>query len=132
MSSRPPPAQGEIWFVDLAGAEGREQAGDRPALVLSVNELNRTGLSLVVPGTTRKKPLPGAVMVPAGVGGLSRDTWFMCNQLRTIDHRRIRRRVGRLGLTYLHTVALATSALIEVPDAEHPENEFIDGTRSGR
>ena len=103
--------------MDFRGAEGREQAGDRPALVLSVDSLNWTGLSVVVPGTTRKKPYPGTVMVPAGVGGLERDTWFLCTQLRTIDHLRIRRRVGSLGPTHLRRAVLAVTALLEVPDA---------------
>jgi len=85
--------------------------------VLSIDALNWTGLSVVVPGTTRKEPYPGTVMVPAGVGGLERDTWFLCYQLRTIDHRRIRRRVGRLALTHLRNVVVAATALLQVPEA---------------
>ena len=54
------PAQGEIWFVDFDPVEGQEQAGLRPALVVSVNELNRTGLSMVVPGTSRDSAIRGA------------------------------------------------------------------------
>jgi len=81
--SRDAPEQGEIWFANFDPVEGQEQAGQRPALVVSVNELNRTGLCMVVPGTTREKRYPGRVRVPAGVGGLEHDTWFLCDQLRT-------------------------------------------------
>jgi len=42
--SRDAPEQGEIWFANFDPVEGQEQAGYRPALVVSVNELNRTGL----------------------------------------------------------------------------------------
>lgn len=111
-----PPAQGEIWYVNLDPAEGQEQAGDRPALVVSVDELNRTGLSMVVPGTTREKHYPGRVRIPAGVGGLPRDTWFLCDQLRTIDRRRLRRRVGLTELEYLRKVVEQATSFLSLPE----------------
>jgi len=110
-----PPAQGEIWFVRFDPAEGREQAGDRPALVVSADELNQAGLSMVVPGTTREKPYSGRVLVPAGVGGLKRDTWFLCNHIRTVDHGRLRRRVGKPGAEYLHRTIASVIRFLRVP-----------------
>jgi mRNA interferase MazF len=113
--SSSPPAQGEIWFVKFDPAEGREQAGDRPALVVSADELNQAGLAMVVPGTTREKPYPGRVAIPAGVGGLPRDTWFLCNHIRTVDHRRLRRRVGAPGREYLRSVVSGVTRFLKLP-----------------
>ena len=102
--SREAPEQGEIWFANFDPVEGQEQAGQRPALVVSVNELNRTGLCMVVPGTTREKRYPGRVRVPAGAGGLEHDTWFLCDQLRTVDRKRLWRYVGTAEIKYLRQV----------------------------
>ena len=45
--------RGEIYFVDLNPVRGREQAGQRPVLVLSVDEINRLPLVVtVVVGTS--------------------------------------------------------------------------------
>ncbi len=43
--------RGEIWLASLDPASGREQKGNRPVLILSPQEFNRLGLSLVVPIT---------------------------------------------------------------------------------
>jgi mRNA interferase MazF len=113
--SREGPAQGEIWFVNFDPVEGREQAGHRPALVVSVNELNRTGLSMGVPGTSRDKRYPGRVKVPSGAGGLEHDTWFLCDQLRTVDRTRLRRYVGQPDIKYLRQVVTQTTFFLRLP-----------------
>ena len=42
------PLRGEVWLVDLDPTRGREQAGKRPALVISTNEFNGSPADLVV------------------------------------------------------------------------------------
>ena len=113
--SRDAPEQGEIWFANFDPVEGQEQAGHRPALVVSVNELNRTGLCTAVPGTTREKRFPARVRVPAGAGGLEQDTWFLCDQLRTVDRTRLRRYVGVPDIKYLRQVVTQTTFFLQVP-----------------
>jgi len=113
--SRDAPEQGEIWFANFDPVEGQEQAGHRPALVVSVNELNRTGLCMVVPGTTREKRYPARVKVPAGTGGLEHDTWFLCDQLRTVDRTRLRRYLGIPDFKYLRQVVTQTSFFLRLP-----------------
>ena len=48
------PSRGEIWMVDLNSARGHEQAGVRPALVVSVDTFNHgpAGLAVVLPVTS--------------------------------------------------------------------------------
>lgn len=110
------PEQGEIWFASFDPVEGHEQAGQRPALVVSVNELNRTGLCMVVPGTTREKRYPGRVKVLAGNGGLERDTWFTCDQLRTVDRKRLRRYLGKPDPKYLRQALTQARFFLRLPD----------------
>lgn len=40
--------RGEIYFVNLNPTQGRKQAGERPILVLSINEINRLPLVVTV------------------------------------------------------------------------------------
>jgi len=113
--SKDAPEQGEIWFTSFDPVQGQEQAGHRPALVVSVNELNRTGLCMVVPGTTREKRYPGRVKVPSSAGVLERDTWFLCDQLRTVDRTRLRRYVGAPDIKYLRQVVTQTTFFLRLP-----------------
>jgi mRNA interferase MazF len=80
-----------------------------------VNELNRTGLCMVVPGTTREKRYPARVRVPAGVGGLEHETWFLCDQLRTVDRSRLRRYLGIPDFKYLRQVVTQATSFLRLP-----------------
>ena len=96
--------RGEIYFVDLNPVRGREQAGVRPALVLSVDLLNRLPLVVtVVPGTDAanvRGNYPSVVHVAPDESGLPLDTVFLCFQVRAIDPGRFAgRAAGRLDST---------------------------------
>ena len=73
-----------VW-VRLDPVEGHEQAGRRPALVVSYEPFHRLGLLTIVPITAaRATPrLPGDVAVPAGEAGLFRPSVIICSQIRT-------------------------------------------------
>ena len=89
MPNGAPPKRGQIFFVDLSPAEGREQAGRRPALVVSNDVLNRLPLAIsVVAGTDAAnitRDYPTNVRVTAAESGLPKDTVFLCFQVRAID-----------------------------------------------
>ncbi len=65
------PARGEIWLVNLDPTIGREQAGERPVVILSTDRFNRgpAGLVIVAPMTTRDRRLPLHVAVDPPEGG---------------------------------------------------------------
>lgn len=81
--------RGQIYFVDLASACGREQSGKRPVLVVSDDAINRQPLVVaVVVGTAAARvprDYPVNVRVSAGETGLPQDTVFLCFQLRSLD-----------------------------------------------
>ena len=59
------PRRGDIIRLDFNPQKGHEQAGRRPALVLSPDEYNRTvGLAVVCPITNAKKGYPWEVEIP--------------------------------------------------------------------
>jgi mRNA interferase ChpB len=80
------PSAGEIWFVNLNPAVGREQQGTRPVLVVSDNASNTLGLCVICPITQGGQqfrnsgfavPLMGTKSEAQGV--------VMCNHPRAID-----------------------------------------------
>lgn len=77
------PEQGDIIWTNFTPQAGREQAGRRPALVLSPIGYNRrVGLVLVCPIATRVKGYRGEVMIPEGlaVSGV-----VLADQVKSID-----------------------------------------------
>ncbi len=84
-----PVQRGEIYFVNLNPVQGREQAGQRPVLVLSVNAINRLPLVVIaVVGTKGEnvtRDYPTNVRVSIEESGLAMETVFLCFQLRSLD-----------------------------------------------
>ncbi|MFO1430652.1 MAG: type II toxin-antitoxin system PemK/MazF family toxin [Candidatus Competibacteraceae bacterium] len=83
---------GEIYFVDLNPVQGREQAGQRPVLVLSIDIINQLPLVVTVvvgtKGENLSRDYPTNVRVPAAESGLPLETVFLCFQLRSLDPKR--------------------------------------------
>ncbi len=89
------PRRGDVVWIDMSPQAGHEQAGRRPAVVLSPDGYNdKTGLALVCPVTSRAKGYPFEVQLPKGmvVSGV-----VLVDQLRSVDwHARRADRAGSL------------------------------------
>ena|SRR5215213_8242853 len=87
-----PIERGEIYFVNLNPVKGREQAGHRPVLVLSIDAINRLPLvATVVVGTKGEnisRDYPANVRVSTADSGLPKETVFLCFQIRSLDAKR--------------------------------------------
>jgi mRNA interferase MazF len=90
------PVQGDVWEVDLNPTVGREQAGRRPALIVSDNSLNRSqrDLVLVAPITGTHRGFPTHVPVNPPEGGLTKPSVIMAEHVRSISKARLIRRLG--------------------------------------
>jgi mRNA interferase MazF len=102
-------------MVNFNPVEGHEQDGTRPALVLSRDELNRTGLCMVVPGTRTVRNRPGRVRLPRVVGGVVDDTYLLSDRLRTVSTRRFVRRLGSAEVGYIRQVLLHVGHFLSLP-----------------
>lgn len=104
------PRYGEIYEVELDPVVGSEIGKRRPALVVS-NDVNNqyaeTVTVLPITGQPARKQYPFEVVVPRGVGGLTVDSRVKCNQIRTVDKKRLVLFKGGLPLQYLPQVAKA-------------------------
>ena len=84
--------RGEIYFVNLNPVEGREQAGNRPVLVLSIDALNKLPLVVTVivgtKGENITRDYPTNVRLSSAETGLPMETVFLSFQIRSLDSRR--------------------------------------------
>jgi mRNA interferase MazF len=88
------PVRGDIFLVNLDPTVGREIRKTRPCVVLSPDELNaHLAAFIVAPLTTGSQPYP--FRIPCKVAGKA--GYIVVDQLRTVDRRRLVRRVGRLS-----------------------------------
>jgi mRNA interferase MazF len=117
MQRRVFPAHGEIWvtaFDPAPPAVGHEQAGTRPALVISTDSYNSgpARLVVVIPMTTRPSLRPLHTPVDPPEGGLRRPSTLLCDQLRNVAHARLLERWGRLSPATLTGVERWVRALL--------------------
>jgi mRNA interferase MazF len=102
-------SRGEIYFVNLSPVQGREQAGTRPVLVLSIDAINQLPLVVTVvvgtKGANVTRDYPTNVRVPAVDSGLPMESVFLGFQLRSLDPGRLPASPsGRLTDSYLSRV----------------------------
>jgi mRNA interferase MazF len=98
--------RGEIWLMDLNPVRGREQAGKRPCLVISVDRFNQSPADLVVilPITSKDKQIPWHVKVQPPEGGLTMDSCIKCEDVRSISIDRLERKYGNVSSETLAVV----------------------------
>ncbi len=98
------PQYGHVYVADLNPRFGTEPGKTRPVVVVQTDALNRHHPSTVVcPLTTRVAGFtnPLRVAVPKGVSGLGRPSDILVDQIKAIDNRRLRRRIGPLPDPYM-------------------------------
>jgi mRNA interferase MazF len=93
------PSRGDIWDLDLNPVLGREQAGFRPALILSVDLFNQGPADLIVvaPLTRTARKIRWHVSVRPPEGGLSAESFIQCENIRAVSKQRLKRRRGRIS-----------------------------------
>ncbi len=109
--------RGDVVLCDLNPMIGTEQAGIRPVLILQIDRANKVSPhTIIAPFTSKIKRalLPSHVFIPAGVGGLSKDSVLLCEQIRVIDKQRIIRVLGNLGDSYAEEISKALQAILGI------------------
>jgi mRNA interferase MazF len=107
--------RGEVWLVKFDPVEGHEQAGVRPALVLSVDSFNASRAELVtaLPLTSKPRPNnPFRVEVRPPEGGLSIVSYVIGEQMRTISTRRLVKPLGTIAGATMSKVADVVRVLL--------------------
>jgi len=97
------PRRGEVWRVEFEPVRGHEQGGVRPALILSNNLFNQSGadLAVVVPLTTKFRPIRSFLKIEPPEGGLKQTSFIICDQVRTVSKSRLGKAFGSVSGTTL-------------------------------
>ncbi|QXM05314.1 type II toxin-antitoxin system PemK/MazF family toxin [Crassaminicella indica] len=89
--------RGDIFYADLSPVVGSEQGGVRPVLVVQNNIGNKYSPTIIVAAITsqiNKAKMPTHVEISASEYGLTKDSVVLLEQVRTIDKRRLREKIG--------------------------------------
>src|SRR5271157_5415458 len=94
----PAPSRGEVWDLNLDPTIGHEQAGSRPALILSVDIFNEgpADLVVVIPITRTERKIRWHVPIKPPEGGLVSESFIQCENVRSVSKRRVKRLRGRV------------------------------------
>ncbi|MBO4992613.1 MAG: type II toxin-antitoxin system PemK/MazF family toxin [Firmicutes bacterium] len=99
--------KGDIFFADLSPVIGSEQGGVRPVVVIQNDVGNKYSPTVIVAAITsqiNKAKLPTHVEIRAGEHGLNKDSVVLLEQLRTVDKRRLKERIGRMDADAMEKV----------------------------
>lgn len=99
--------RGELYYADLSPVVGSEQGGVRPVLVVQNdvgNKYSPTVIAAAVTSKINKAKLPTHIELPSNSYGLQKDSVILLEQIRTLDKRRLKERIGELNETTMTRV----------------------------
>ena len=104
--------RGDIYYADLSPVVGSEQGGIRPVLIVQNNVGNRyspTVIAAAITSPQSKAKLPTHIPLHANTSGLTKDSVVLLEQVRTIDKRRLKEKMGSVDDASMSAVDNAIS-----------------------
>ena len=104
--------RGDIYYADLSPVIGSEQGGLRPVLIVQNdvgNKYSPTVIAAAITSRMSKAKLPTHIDIYAKDAGLARDSVVLLEQIRTIDKKRLKEKMGHLDDTAMNDVNNAIS-----------------------
>ncbi len=113
--------RGDIFYADLSPVVGSEQGGLRPVLIVQNdvgNKYSPTVIAAAITSRVGKTKLPTHIDIHADRVGLARDSVVLLEQIRTIDKKRLREKMGHLDENMMNEVnnAIGISFGLGTPD----------------
>ncbi len=99
--------RGDIFYADLSPVVGSEQGGLRPVLIVQNDVGNRYSPTVIAAAITSKMSkarLPTHIDVPRVDAGLAKDSIILLEQIRTIDKKRLKEKMGHLDEETMNSV----------------------------
>ncbi len=91
--------RGDIYYADLSPVVGSEQGGVRPVLIIQNdigNKYSPTVIATAITSQINKAKMPTHIELSANEYGLSKDSVVLAEQIRTIDKRRLKEKIGHV------------------------------------
>ncbi len=104
--------RGEIYYADLSPVIGSEQGGIRPVLIVQNdvgNKYSPTVIAAAITSQKEKAKLPTHIEIQSVGCGLSKDSVVLLEQIRTIDKKRLKERMGMLDNSSMYKIDNALS-----------------------
>lgn len=104
--------RGDIYYADLSPVVGSEQGGVRPVLIVQNdvgNKYSPTVIAAAITSQINKAKMPTHIELSAKEYGLNKDSVILLEQIRTIDKKRLREKIGRLDEALMASVNGALS-----------------------
>ncbi len=104
--------RGEIYYADLSPVVGSEQGGVRPVLIVQNdvgNKYSPTVIAAAITSQKEKSKLPTHIEINAQNCGLAKNSVVLLEQIRTIDKKRLKERMGMLDEDAMYRVNSALS-----------------------
>ena len=110
--------RGDIYYADLSPVVGSEQGGVRPVLIIQNDTGNRyspTVIAAAITSQTGKARLPTHIELSAHRHGLTKDSVVLLEQIRTLDKRRLREKMGRVDPELMGRIDAAIAVSFGLP-----------------
>lgn len=114
--------RGEIYYADLSPVVGSEQGGIRPVLIVQNdvgNKYSPTVIAAAITSQREKTKLPTHIELAAESSGLQKNSIVLLEQIRTIDKRRLKERMGRLDERSMNRIDSALSVSFGLTPRDH-------------
>lgn len=120
--------RGDIYYADLSPVVGSEQGGVRPVLIVQNdvgNKYSPTVIAAAITSQTGKTRLPTHISLNAERCGLAKDSVVLLEQIRTLDKKRLKERMGALDLLAMNRVNQALQVSFGLGNAEEGGDRSI-------
>ncbi len=114
--------RGELYYADLSPVVGSEQGGIRPILIVqndTGNKYSPTIIAAAITSQLNKAKLPTHIELNANEFGLLKDSVILLEQIRTLDKRRLKEKIGELSPLKMQKVN--TALLISLGFNDNPQ-----------
>ncbi|MBR1533317.1 MAG: type II toxin-antitoxin system PemK/MazF family toxin [Ruminococcus sp.] len=104
--------RGDIYYADLSPVVGSEQGGIRPVVIVQNDVGNRyspTVIAAAITSRQSKTKLPTHIPIEAQGCGLSKDSVVLLEQIRTLDKRRLKEKMGSVDIKAMQEINRALS-----------------------
>ena len=102
--------RGELYYADLSPVVGSEQGGVRPILIVqndTGNKFSPTVIGAAITSKLNKAKLPTHIELNEGEFGLAKNSVILLEQIRTLDKRRLKEKIGELSPITMKKVNVA-------------------------
>jgi mRNA interferase MazF len=126
--------RGDIYYADLSPVVGSEQGGIRPVLIVQNDIGNRFSPTVIAAAITSQKDkaqLPTHIHVHSGENGLAKDSIVLLEQIRTLDKKRLKEKMGHLTPAIMSRVNSAISVSFGLDDEKEARQRLSQNETIG-